>query len=308
VDHPHTVVVLGAGASKPYGLPIGRELLSEIKETIRGETSQTLREISQGKFGEDDFRNLLISLERKRPRPSTIDEYLRKAAPRIRELGKVMIARVLLSKEHHAVHTLPGFVDRDWMYDFVGRLKHATPEARSRLGIVTFNYDRILEHRIVVELHADAVQEDRELASADYPLVQIEHVHGALGSVRAHANWCNGYFSEGITQGKIAEAQQSISIVAEQAAEPAFTRARAMIGKAQRVLFMGFGFDSANLQRLGLVESSKAPLRTIAATCHGLEDSVKAETDKCVCRRVEWLSGDCMDALGWLGDPFADIR
>jgi hypothetical protein len=303
---PDTVLVLGAGASNDFGLPTGPQLIEQIKHDLRGIPSQTFRAMVEEKFADNDFEDLLYSLEHKRAK--TIDEYLRKAAPRTRELGKFLIGHALLKAEQQAANRPPGGRERDWLEEFVNTLMAAAVEQRRRLGVVTFNYDRLVEYQIISGLWADAVQNGCEIEKDAYPMIAIEHVHGALGSVQAHRNWCIGEFRGSLSQGRLRAAADAISIVAEPSAEPAFARAREMISNAKRILFMGFGFDSTNLERLGLLRSSKAHSRRVSATCRGLDDRTRDLVESMIGSRVEWLPDlDCLDALRSLEDPFKSL-
>jgi hypothetical protein len=240
----------------------------------------------------------------------TIDECLRQTTPRLRAFGKILIAHVLLEAERNFVIAPPQRFERDWCTPLVRRLADAPPEARSRLDVVTFNYDRTIEYHMSRHLVSGAILRDEEVAEAHFPLVEIQHVHGSLGPARAHRNWCIGYFDEEVTPGKLREAAEGISIVAEPGSEPAFVRAREMIAGAQRLIFLGFGFDTLNLGRL-LRASEDAPLprlqlKAAASTCRDLDVPTRRQVEAALGCAVLWLdapTADCVDAMAWLGDP-----
>ena len=96
-----TILILGAGSSKPYGFPVGEELLAQIKSFLRpGNLFHThlLRE----KYLATDIEKLLLSLHK--TQVDTIDEFF--GAPVCRnnaeytKILKYAIAYALLSKEN----------------------------------------------------------------------------------------------------------------------------------------------------------------------------------------------------------------
>lgn len=306
---PGTVAVIGAGASSHYGLPTGPMLLQKIQDLLREPTPLLQAVIQDRGFRGNEVRDLLFMLNYEGFR--TIDECLRKTSPRLRAFGKILISHVLLHAERSFVRAPVQQFERDWCTPLVRRMAAASAEARGQFGIVTFNYDRVFEYHVARHLVSGAILRDEDVAEGSFPFVEIQHLHGSLGHARAHRNWCIGHFDEEVTPGKLREAAEGISIVAEPESELAFVRAREMILGAQRLIFLGFGFDMTNLGRL-LRASEDTPLprlqlKAAFSTCRDIDATTRTQVEAALGSAVRWLDAptqDGVDAMEVLGDPF----
>src|SRR6266436_3256778 len=110
---PSTVLILGAGASKPYGFPLGIELMRTINiNTSTRNTSNLSRDnrqqLLEAGYTENEIHEFHTALERSiHP---TIDAFL-EDKPSHRELGAFAIAQALMPLENEA-NLFSGV--RDW--------------------------------------------------------------------------------------------------------------------------------------------------------------------------------------------------
>lgn len=121
------------------------------------------------------------------------------------------------------------------------------------LDIITFNYDRSLEQYLynAVETAYPGKSETqyRELLQSR----RIIHVYGKLGpllwqDVDSHIRYGQTPNAE-----MLLKAASNIKIMREaQTITEEFTQAHKVLGEADRICFLGFGFDETNLQRLML--------------------------------------------------------
>ena len=133
-----TVLVLEAGASQPYGFPLGPTLKDKILESV------TLNELRAryAKVGYSDevishFRDILTESPY-----DTIDAILTQR-PSLTDIGRFAIALVLARHEIHE----KVMSKKDWYRHLYHRLRLDDSSVNSPpLSIVTFNYDRSLEH------------------------------------------------------------------------------------------------------------------------------------------------------------------
>lgn len=92
-----TVLILGAGASKPYGFPLGVELTASILEGLgsdeRNGLSRMLRACGFDSEEIDRFRNRLSALGTK-----TVDRFL-EHQPEFLKIGRTAIAATLVPCE-----------------------------------------------------------------------------------------------------------------------------------------------------------------------------------------------------------------
>ena len=140
----------------------------------------------------------------------------------------------------------------------------------NKVSIVTFNYDRSLEHYLMNALMNTFNRAEVDVAQV-LNKIEIIHVHGALGKLP----WQPGDGSTSVQYGiatnpsQIKVASSCIKVLREgQNDGPEFTRARQLLRDARRVHFLGFGFNKTNIERLGISAIPSPP--AVGATGRGL--------------------------------------
>jgi hypothetical protein len=164
---------------------------------------------------------------------------------------------------------------------------------RNPLRVVTFNYDRSLEHFLfnaIKNTYSTSEQKALDAVNA----FSIVHVYGKLGT----------YCSEGMTGDRryrpdngatdLACASAGIHVLPEaRDGSDEFLRAQEWIGEADRIGFMGFGYDPMNCKRLDVYRVLKerrpplVPAKIFAGT-YGLTDSEVGDARKRICRDCPW--------------------
>ena len=95
------------------------------------------------------------------------------------EIGKAVIACLLINKEN--VERLFRFDGRHWLRYLYNNLNATFEEfGGNKLSIVTFNYDRAVEHFLFTSLKNSYNKSDEECAKA-LSAIPIIHLHGSLG-------------------------------------------------------------------------------------------------------------------------------
>jgi hypothetical protein len=272
-----TVFILGAGASAPYQLPVGSELVDQIcKEIMSAEPIITRLEnfLERNNGIAGDAARFAAAL--KGSRAYSIDAFLETNRP-YRLIGKAAIADVLLRAEN--VGGLAPSIGDWYRYLFSILLSRTTDrylQQAKLLTIVTFNFDRSFERALFLALKNTfglTVEQARQLTTE----LPIYHVHGVLGEpdwlYPDHPNG-NPY---GIPDGKlvddpleprIAKAVKSIKIVDDEIPEDITEDVQDAISKAQEICLLGFGFDERNLERLGMPQTVTSA-QAVRATCYG---------------------------------------
>lgn len=252
-----TVFVLGAGASKPYGFPVGAELVDHICNEILSNPPTALRKrLADRRTGRDDAAVAFAGALRG-SRAYSIDAFL-ETNHRFLAIGKAAIADVLLRAE--VPERLDAVdVEEDWYRYLFNTLVRRDPEhyrAQARkLSIITFNFDRSFERALFSALRNsfDLTEEQARPLTRE---VEIHHVHGCLGEPEwlspDHAD-ANPYRVEGDSNFRTAieKAVRKIKIVHEEISRSVIEDLQVPLQQAQRVYFIGFGFDERNLERLG---------------------------------------------------------
>ncbi|PRH81509.1 hypothetical protein C6N40_11875 [Arenimonas caeni] len=206
---------------------------------------------------------------------ASIDAFLARR-PEYQEIGKRAIASTLLSRESWMRLTRdPG--DDDWYYYLFNRIASATRWEDldlSWLKVVTFNYDRSLEHYLISALrhsYGKPLDEVLERLSA----LEIIHIYGTLGPTLPGMDDYSDYGAE-LTPEIVSRAAGSIRVIPEGRTEDmTLRRAREAIANADALCFLGFGYDPANLEHLAAHETCRKVIgygtekrrRHVAYTC-----------------------------------------
>lgn len=243
-----TVLVVGAGGSKPYGYPLGRELVDSLVYQLPRRMSPpgiTDRLIGLGISGKliTDFRNDLVRSHR-----MSIDRFL-SAWPDYVDLGKLAIAATLVPIEEPEMAHREG----DWYRHLFNQLsENLDAGKKARLTILTFNYDRSLDFYLHTAFKHSYKWSDDETRQRMANL-EIVHMHGSLSplpweQVKGKASRDYGDLT---TIEWLRGAAQCIKVIHEQReGDPAFSRAFEALREADRVCFLGFGYDRTNIRRL----------------------------------------------------------
>ncbi len=274
-----TVLILGAGASKPYGYPTGKELVDFVINT-----HTTLVD-----FGASESDAKEFATDLRRSAVESIDTFLERRR-HWRELGKLAIA-VFLMRAEREDNLYPGTGD-NW-YAFLMNTVDAGITGfdeleQNQISVITFNYDRSFEQFLFLCLSSRYGKAPEEVAETLTRFMPIVHVHGQLGLL----DWQNSGDS-GLAKRKYDAAYDSpekkelvracaegITIMAEGEDDSLeFQKARRLIENAKHLFFLGFGYHETNLRRLGLLpDADKVRVSTgkregIRGTCYKFPDA-----------------------------------
>ena len=139
-----TVLILGAGASMPFGFPSGLELIDRICERARGSDQQIIDVLDILNIKGDILG--AFSNELRLAAPSSIDEFLENRQDYL-EIGKALIAVVIAESEDSLKLLGRQHPERHWYRYLLSKLRGSLSEfSQNQLSVITFNYDRSLEH------------------------------------------------------------------------------------------------------------------------------------------------------------------
>ena len=222
-------------------------------------------------------------------RPNSIDEFL-EHRPDLADAGKTIIAILLLHAEQNSVQHLWGKATQgDWYRLLKARLVGAFDSlGQDQIRIVTFNYDRSLEHYLYESLRPYYQDTDEAEYQRRIGRISFLHVYGSLGPLPWQSPQAETipYGVDSLRRNQVIRARWNIKVLHEEGdgdAQRNFDVAKEWLRSAERILFLGFGFLQANVERLGLGEVLQ-PHQDIRATCKGLERTSREAVEFC----TEW--------------------
>jgi SIR2-like domain len=240
-----TVLILGAGASRDYGFPTGRELLLQILEGCQA--GQKLRNFLLDKMGFDETGVDLFSEALRYSGAPSVDLFLENRK-NFEEIGKCAIAATLIPYEKYdsfAAQKAPR-----WYETIFTLMVEGGKFEENQLSVLTFNYDRSLEAFFFLALKNLRGLDD-EKATEQLSKIKIVHLHGALGTKLRSEGTERGYQPQ-LKLDWIREAAKQIKIVHEIKPGKEFETAFKLLVWAEEIIFLGFGFHPVNVQRLRL--------------------------------------------------------
>lgn len=273
-----TILVLGAGASKEFGLPLGVELIDVVKakvdfrwqyghQRIGSGDDYILDSLTAAAAAKDIDRNLYTracgKLRGGIDFSLSIDNYLHSHSndAELVTVGKIAIAKSILDAEKNSKL----WVDKNnperkfstknvsdsWIYQFIKILiSNVTFESIDtifkNLAVICFNYDRCFEVALFESLKLSyGISDDR--AAEIMSSLSIVHPYGAVGRLP----WQGGNWTVPFGDGDrrdLNRVAEEIYLFTEQRSDPDFVKfIDDHVPLAERILFLGFGYYKQNL-------------------------------------------------------------
>ena len=288
-----TVLILGAGASKPYGFPTA----SELGLMINGELPEAFADLdysgvlhdpagSWQKFLQACFvatkeaphyaHFLQLQKQFRESEIYSIDRFVF-LHPNFEMNARHYIALILLLCERQSM-LYGGWYRAFWNDVLVPIITHdAAP-----LDIVSFNYDRSLEQYLRIVIKAAYPSRQKEVLAK----IRMHHVYGSLGTID-HGEDFVGY-------GDPRDFDQSSAFIKLIPPRAATNKDLGdLIASKSKAVFLGFGFDELNLGVLG-ISADKRPKQVFASRL-GLS------------KRLERAAEERLSSIVW-GSPTQDVE
>jgi len=250
-----TVLVLGAGVSKPYGFPCGMEMVEMVHDNLLYARNQHWNRILKD-CQIDKGVCEAFAKELRQSQFSSVDAFLETCETDSRriflEVGKLAMALTLVRSEREK--NLLDFSKRELgCYHYLLDKLHAPFEHfdQNRLSIITFNYDRSLEHALMVALKSRSGRSVTECANKIRG-IEVVHLYGSLGKLEWQADGGRAYGAECDANSYKAISQEIKVVFEGQDESEEFDRAFQLLDKAERIYFLGFSYLTTNLRRLRL--------------------------------------------------------
>ena len=301
-----TVFVLGAGASKPYGFPTGKELAGMLWSLRTDAGNPIVENLRQSGFAQADINEFLKEFNRSRL--VSIDAFLSKRID-YGNIGKYAIAATLSAHESEE-RCSPNSVDQseDWYtalwQALTADLKDTRILSSNQVKFISFNYDRSLEH-VLQQATESTFKLAPDAAFQLWSKMEICHVYGQLGKYEfPESNSCRAYGQVDAASLKLAA--EGIKIIPESRHDGSmFDYVRNWFDWAERICFLGFGFDQLNCERLDLTRvlnfknSLDKPLPTIYASTLGMRQAEQNVALKQIVGPHGWnpIEKSCLETL-----------
>jgi hypothetical protein len=266
-----TVLVLGAGASMPYGFPSGKELRKKICEK-----QDNLIELMGPSPSSKDHIKEFVNAFRRSGTPS-IDSFLEYRQEFI-PIGKLAIAHALIPSEIGANLFKLEDPKNEYWYEYIFNEMNTNFEefGNNKISFITFNYDRSLEYYLFNVLKNKYGKTEKDV---EEKLIEMEvvHLHGQLGYLpwqdRDDKN--KRAYDSSLNKETIEIAAEEIRIIHDEIdvnTDKQFIMAHKILNEATRIFFLGFGYNQTNLQRLKIHEMNDVG-KILAGTRKGITDN-----------------------------------
>jgi hypothetical protein len=191
-------------------------------------------------------------------------------------IGKLALAAMLIPKENE--ENLFTY-QKSWLRVLYNNMSASFEEfGKNALSIITYNYDRSVEHFFVTSLqnsYGRNINDCRAVLKA----IPIIHLHGSLGPLpwQVESGKLNRPYHFMYNNDLLDEARQHIKIIHENTdgRDEDFKRANTLLNNAEQIVFLGFGYNPINLERLQINAISKG--KHVIGTCVGLGAAEQAE-------------------------------
>ncbi len=305
------VFVVGAGASKEAGLPTGYELKGRIAAALKtrlGGVHQQMscenesiekalwqicqRQADRQQQNINSYHSACISIANGMQVAPSIDHFINahRHDSEITICGKLGIAYCILSAEsgsemrvdNQNINNTINFkeLEETWYNSFFhlivdGCQLEDIPDRSSRIAIITFNYDRCIEHYLHHSLRCLYPQISPEQVAKLLENLKIYHPYGYLGPLPWVSNSAVNFGGVEITEQLVSMARGLKTFTeGTDDAHSDIIEIRSTIRSAERVVFLGFAFAEQNLELLyGSNKPATAISSPVYATAYGLSES-----------------------------------
>ncbi|MBF4474545.1 hypothetical protein [Methanobacterium formicicum] len=275
-----TTLILGAGASKPYGYPLGNDLKDKIIHSLNA-----MVENESGWVDELDINPFLVTeftQKLKGSKRPSIDSFLKKQKLEFKDIGKLAIADIISKCEKPEINdprrlksdiTLDE--NDDWYTNLVEILYECdeVEQVSENINIISYNYDRSLEYFLLQPLK-DTFKELKNVKQAAEIIKEIPiiHMYGRLDPLpweEPSDETQNRDYGEKCTSDDILRISQSIILMYEAEKKGYIDRANEVVNKSKRVYFLGLDLYR-NRKNIELLDLSLLQTKRVLVTAYEL--------------------------------------
>lgn len=302
------LALIGAGASKELGLPIGSELKENIARLLRIEFDDWGSKLQRGDYsicealrnhattiydGQRLINPFLADLHHisdAMPQAISIDHFIndQRGRDNIEICGKLGITRAILQSEKSSSLYLKNerredridfsTTEASWLNPFARIITQSCTSNDllnrfANIALIIFNYDRCVEHFLYHWLQS-YYKVDQRLAAELVQSIDIYHPYGTVGPLP----WQDQ--QRGVAYGADLHPQQLLNVAMQiktftEGTDPSSSEIcgiRDLIGDTEKIVFLGFAYHKLNLDLLRPQLPTNASSREIYGTAVGVSD------------------------------------
>jgi len=280
-----TVFILGAGASCPYGYPSGWELRQQIIGLFPHDFKVLIQK--RGEIIESvDFEMMQQEIEPfvfkfNKSNTKSIDLFLARN-PEFALLGKyAIIFRIFAAEKDSKFGDDLARKDQDW-YSYL--LEKMTDDlitkndyagfSKNKISLITFNYDRSLEHFLYESLINSFNGIDHRKIKEQLCQLKIIHVFGQVAGLDWQDLGSKIEYRYNIMRLNVPFLAHKLRIIYDTTENPAIGEVHKLITEARDIFFLGFGYAKENLKVLGIPEVLKVGQRIFGTALHSTDKEI----------------------------------
>ena len=279
----------------PYGFPSGAQLKDWICQATEGE-DWIGRELHEKlKIDVEEIKDFARAL--KRSHINSIDAFLFRR-PEFNGIGKFAIAahicRLEIADRLDSAADMVNWYRLLWN-KMVADTGNANDVIRNQVRFVSFNYDRSLEQFLFTTAKHSYGLSDEEAyrVSRSFGII---HVYGQIGTFHYVGDQGDARsYDEQLTTNSLRIAANGIRLIPEERGDNSqFKLARNWLDWAEKICFLGFGFDPTNCENLGFfsvldsnVNKNKPLPKIFASTFHFTKEEIE-QARKLACGTHPW--------------------
>lgn len=271
-----TTLILGAGASAPYGYPVGTVLRDKIVSSLRQMAKNNdgwVNELGYSKELVSDFAHRLDISD-----APSIDSFLEKHknTEGYSEIGKIAIVDIISQAENNFTEVEEKNKDKtifekDYWYKYlIEKLsKLEVDNFFDNLRVISYNYDRSLENYLFNPLlgYLDAKE-----AAKIINKLEIIHMYGRLDPLQWEGNgWNNRYYGKALDSHELFKLSKTINLIHETKQSNKINIANDYINASRKIYFLGLDLHN-NLPNIELLDTENLENKDILVTAFGLEE------------------------------------
>ncbi len=263
------VVILGAGASKPYGFPIDSELQDRIIQDFKYDfqslpyTNISPKSLKFERGKREGLASDYITRLSDSKGIASIDNFIN-VNDKYELIGKISIQYYLLEYERQYLSNRSYSGINNWFELVLKELlkdciEYKDPQALyvDNITFITFNYDRLIEYifkKNFVSLFKDSLNEKKNTDLIDFFNYRVMHLYGSVGYLPNKAfpdNSNKVEFGEKIdTYEKIESTVNNLRLIKDGIGD--ISRLTNILASAKKIYFLGNGFIKKNMDVLDL--------------------------------------------------------